>query len=393
MEHKKYSGEKPATFFAPAERVNASELARQRAAVAGNPLFDVLQEAVDGFLMVLNRQRQVLAANRALLEFAGAEDESAILGRRPGEVLGCIHAESGPSGCGTSRFCATCGSVLAILTSQQEGRPVVRECLATLSGAGKFRAREFRVRATPVHANGDEFTALVFSDISSEKRRDALERMFLHDIINTASGVSGLSKVLTRIDAPSKPDIAQRIATLSRRLIEDVKTHRCLAEAERGEMRLTPREVSPEQILALLAGIFERHESTADKQLVFEQARRPSDDDDAPAAGYTLSVDVSLLLRVLTSMVKNALEATEPDHTVRVWYERRGDHHVFLVKNPGSIPESTQLQIFRRSFSTKGEAGRGIGTYSMKLFGERYLGGKVSFASDPEHGTVFWIEL
>jgi sensor histidine kinase regulating citrate/malate metabolism len=50
------------------------------------------------------------------------------------------------------------------------------------------------------------------------------------------------------------------------------------------------------------------------------------------------------------------------------------------------------LQIFQRSFSTKG-AGRGLGTYSIKLLGERYLHGTVSFASSAEQGTIFQISL
>ena len=38
-------------------------------------------------------------------------------------------------------------------------------------------------------------------------------------------------------------------------------------------------------------------------------------------------------------------------------------------------------------------AGRGIGTYSIRLLGERYLGGRVSFDSTPEAGTTFRIHL
>mgnify|MGYP006293419399 CR=1 len=40
------------------------------------------------------------------------------------------------------------------------------------------------------------------------------------------------------------------------------------------------------------------------------------------------------------------------------------------------------MLLFKRSFSTKG-VGRGIGTYSMKLFGEKYLKGKVDFKNSP----------
>jgi sensor histidine kinase regulating citrate/malate metabolism len=51
----------------------------------------------------------------------------------------------------------------------------------------------------------------------------------------------------------------------------------------------------------------------------------------------------------------------------------------FSVWNAGGIPKPIALQIFRRSFSTKATKGRGLGTFSMKLFGERYLGGTVRF--------------
>jgi sensor histidine kinase regulating citrate/malate metabolism len=52
------------------------------------------------------------------------------------------------------------------------------------------------------------------------------------------------------------------------------------------------------------------------------------------------------------------------------------------------MPRAVQLQIFQRSFSTKGN-GRGLGTYSMKLLSERYLNGRVTFKSSSRDGTVF----
>lgn len=51
-----------------------------------------------------------------------------------------------------------------------------------------------------------------------------------------------------------------------------------------------------------------------------------------------------------------------------------------------------QAQVFQRSFSTKGND-RGLGTYSMKLFGENYLKGKVYFQSDADKGTTFFLAL
>jgi sensor histidine kinase regulating citrate/malate metabolism len=65
----------------------------------------------------------------------------------------------------------------------------------------------------------------------------------------------------------------------------------------------------------------------------------------------------------------------------------------FSVHNAAVMPPEVQMQVFQRSFSTKSEAGRGIGTHSMKLFGERYLGGDVRFISGEPEGTTFSITL
>ena len=70
-----------------------------------------------------------------------------------------------------------------------------------------------------------------------------------------------------------------------------------------------------------------------------------------------------------------------------------GEDVEFSVHNPGVIPAEVQQQVFKRSFSTKAAKGRGIGTYSVKLFAESYLGGTVGFESSPEVGTRFFVRL
>jgi sensor histidine kinase regulating citrate/malate metabolism len=51
------------------------------------------------------------------------------------------------------------------------------------------------------------------------------------------------------------------------------------------------------------------------------------------------------------------------------------------------------MQLFQRSFSTKAATGRGVGTYSMRLLGEQYLGGRVEFTSREPDGTTFTLIL
>jgi signal transduction histidine kinase len=94
------------------------------------------------------------------------------------------------------------------------------------------------------------------------------------------------------------------------------------------------------------------------------------------------------LSRVLGNMLKNGLEAVQQGERVTIGC-RPGDRKAeFWVHNPGVMSENVRLQVFQRSFSTKG-TGRGLGTYSIKLLTERYLRGQVSFRSGEGEGTTF----
>ena len=108
------------TFFAPAERADAESLQDLSERISRHPHLSILLEAIPGFGVLLNPQRQILAANRRMLDLVGASCPKEILGRRFGEAIGCIHSAEAPSGCGTGRSCAFCGAGTAILESQQE---------------------------------------------------------------------------------------------------------------------------------------------------------------------------------------------------------------------------------------------------------------------------------
>lgn len=94
----------------------------------------------------------------------------------------------------------------------------------------------------------------------------------------------------------------------------------------------------------------------------------------------------------MLNLLKNALEASTTGETIDIGCSLSNQTIVFWVKNSGAMTESVKSQLFQRSFSTKG-SGRGVGTYSVKLLTERYLGGKVDFQSSIQEGTIFYIYL
>ncbi len=361
-----------------AAKTTPQDIDRQTRLLAGQKLLGILPDVVPCILMVVNKHRQIVFANERLLDLIPPEQRQAgILGRRPGEVLGCVHAFENGEGCGTTESCSFCGAVTAMLAGLHGGGRV-EECRMIRANGD---ALDLRVWTTPLALDGEPFTIFAALDISHEKRRQALERIFLHDIGNVASGLKWYSELLER-GAPDKSrEFHEAIGQLSRELLDEIDGQRTLVRAESGDLVLTPERLRTRQLLQEAVELYSHHPVSHERHLRV----------DPDAEDIAVTSDRTLLLRVLCNLIKNALEACRADQTVTVGCHQPAGAVEFWVHNPGVMPRGVQLQIFQRSFSTKG-VGRGLGTYSIKLLTERYLHGRVSFTSTADQGTTFKVQ-
>jgi signal transduction histidine kinase len=363
------------TAFAPAERASADVLDGQARLVQGVEQIGRMLDAITEIVLILNPQRQIVYGNRNAIELLGLDGPGQVLGKRPGEALACIHACEAPGGCGTVEFCSTCGAVEAILAAVQ-GRSSVKEC--RVDRGADHEAMDLRVRATPLMLDGQRFTVFAAADISHEKRRRVLERVFFHDVMNTAGGLNMLVEHLVRKAEPPTRGAAIEIAHGVNQLVEEIASQRDLMSAESRELGVRPILVSSRQLLDQAAQNYRHYESLAGVAVKVDEQSHD----------VAMKTDCGILGRVLGNMLKNALEACRSGQAVLAGCRAVDGGVQFWVHNPSFIPREVQLQLFQRSFSTKG-AGRGLGTYSMKLLTERYLKGQVSFTSTPEAGTTF----
>ncbi len=372
--------DKKATQFAPAERATFETLQYQQSLFADAGFMLEVMDAVPDGLVILNEQRQVVYGNSAFCQ-AVQIDGAAAIGLRPGEALNCIHAFESEGGCGTTEFCSTCGAVRAILNSQT-GVKDIQECrIIRQSDDDTEDALDLRVWATPFQLNGDKFTIFAVNDISNEKRRRILERVFFHDIRNTAGAIQGLAELVAMAEDPAELkefDFSGLLDQASHQLLDEIEAQRQLLAAENEELELEPRQIQSLMLLQDVKKIYERHVVSEGR---FIQV-------DPQSENITMMTDPALLKRVVGNMVKNALEACKSGEAVTIGCDRFGEFIRFWVHNPTYMPRDVQLQVFQRSFSTKGN-GRGLGTYSMKLLSERYLKGRVTFRSSSQEGTVF----
>ncbi|NTW85673.1 MAG: HAMP domain-containing histidine kinase, partial [Holophagaceae bacterium] len=361
-------------------RATPTEVAGQAELCLGDLVARAVLEAVDTYAVIMNEQRQIVAANPILIEALVREGVADQQGSRVGEAIECIHRAEGPDGCGTARACGRCGMMDAVAAAQRTGQAATSEWLISIRREGRWEAREFNVRALPLSVAGQGLMLVTFQDISSTKRRDALERVFIHDLMHSLEGLQGWVDMLQ--GAGAEPAVvAERLLDVAGHLKAEVESQHRLLLAESGEVVVDLRLVSPEQILGRL------EESLAPEARA-RVLRLPS-----PAQTAPVRTDLAILCRVLGNMVQNALEALPPGGQAKLWYQVCSGQPTFFVQNPGCMAPEVVDRVFQRSFSTKAARGRGLGTYAMKVLGETVLGGKVGFTTNWEEGTRFHIEL
>ncbi len=367
------------TAYAPAVRASRHTLKNQSQLIKHNNILTQVADSVSSLVVVLNKERQIVYGNKAFLDMLGSSASESLIGKRPGEAINCMYSSQSEGGCGTTQFCSVCGSVNAILEAQQ-GTQVTKECRIITS---ENDAMDLKVTATPYYLNGEQYIFFAIADISNEKRRQTLERVFFHDILNSAGGISGLSSIMPLIsDMDEMTKTAEIINRAASFLVDEINSQQVLTAAESGDLVLSFSQIESLTILKELGELYSQHEVIRDKLLSI----------DKNAVSGQAITDVVLLRRVLGNMVKNALEASSPGGKVTLSCSQIEEAIRFTVNNEVYMSREIQFQLFKRSFSTKG-IGRGIGTYSMKLFGEKYLKGKVGFESTENDGTTFFIEI
>ncbi len=368
------------TQFLPGPRDTGAALAAQVALLESAVELRLLRDLPLAAL-ALNDKRQIVWMNARAAVIIGPVDG---LGMRPGEALRCSHASSAPAGCGTTSFCAFCGAASAIMQALS-GTEASEECVIQRGSEALFEALNLLVWSKPFAAGGGNFVLFTIRDVSAEKRHEFLERLFYHDIGNTVAGIRAMVSLMeTDGDGGESacPDCMELLDSATEQLVEEIDSQRSLKAAEAGTLMPDMVPVELGALAMKTAALLKYTLYSRDVRLETVPAGRP----------VTVVSDPVLLRRVVGNMLKNAVEASSRGETVRLGVEERDGRGVVWVWNPAVMADEARHRIFQRSYSTKGR-GRGLGSYSMKVLAERYLGGSVGFRSGEGEGTVFEVSL
>lgn len=370
------------TYHADGERLEGELLEKQLGYFKEKLLLTQVFDSSNVMTLILNKYRQCVFANKAFLKIFNLEYDSEVLGRRPGEILNCIHASTNISGCGTSLACRNCKAVNIMLQSMTVNEEASGEASITRNFEGFYKAINIMERVAPLVVQGETFYVASFIDASDTVRRRSLERIFFHDVINTAGALKGVLGLIREETPEHIKDDIKLVDYLAENLLEEILSQKQLLAAENDELAVDVKCINSIETLNSVANLYKRHEEAINKVIIIDEQ----------SISIDLFSDEVLLKRVLGNMIKNALEASKEHEAVMLGCKKVGNKLEFWVNNSSTIPNEIQYHIFQNSFSSKG-VGRGIGTYSMKLIGEKYLKGFVGFTSNEEQGTTFYISL
>ena len=341
-----------------------------------NPFLVKLMEAAPHISVILDEDRRIVFANRKLLDTLAISSFSRAFGSRLGDVFNCRCAAVGPDGCGSAEGCKLCGAYRAIEDSRNTLERQVRECRISTDGPDRNKAFDFRVISTPVEWDNRIYFLITVEDISHEKRKTILERLFFHDLMNAVNGISG---ALDLLKGGSRSDnVLDILESGVQAMTDTIRQQRQITLAESGDLTVNRKKTDAAELLERT--VINYRNSLFDQNMV--EINSPGNE------RIPVNTDPALAGRVLTNMIKNAVEANGNRGAVKAGVRKDKDHVEFYTWNPEFIDRDVQLQIFERSFSTKGRD-RGLGTYSMKLIGENYLDGRVTFTSLENEGTTF----
>lgn len=339
-----------------------------------------LIDSVPSPAIILNNERRIVFYNNALAKAISENRKSMILGRRPGELLHCCNSRK--NWCGESPPCSECGALRAI-KSAIGGEASEEECMLLAKIDGKVKAYTFKVTASPISIKKEKYYIIHLTDISDIKHKEMMEKVFLHDLLNSVNGIANAGTLIREdITKKEQQELAAMIVERAHYLASEINAHRLFISAETKQLEVYNEPVAISELINSVCFFYK--DSLLAKERNISLSWEIED--------FKLTTDKRILHRIIENLIKNAFEASPDNGKVKVLACQDGSNALITVSNMGTITLTVAHQIFKRSFSTKGP-GRGLGTYSVKMFTENYLRGRVWFDSSQDDGTNFYIEL
>lgn len=297
----------------------------------------------------------------------------------------------------------TCCAIILVLFIARGIVEPLRQLTGTARsfGAGDLHSRAEVSAGSPVRELGETFNQMADRIVAREERQKELDRLksefvssVSHELRTPLTTIKTLTHVLES-DLVSQSERAEYLRTIAEecdRQIDFVQNLLDLSRIESGALRITLKEADLDAILHECVEANYRAALAREIDLKLEKTAA-----DAPPA-FT---DASVLRRIVSSLIENAMKYTPENGSINVSAERHDGHIAVIVADDGcGIANADLPHIFEKFYRGKPlksegtdescapeneTSGIGLGLYLVKSLVEQ-IGGEIS-AESPARET------
>ncbi len=222
------------------------------------------------------------------------------------------------------------------------------------------------------------------SKLAKSEREQAWREMakqIAHEIKNPLTPMRLSTQSFERKFDPKDPDIKQKVSEFSKSMIQQIDTLSAIATAFSNFAKMPVQKTEQLNMVEVIKSALQ----IFSEDYIHFSCKKEE---------ITTQWDKSQLIRVITNLVKNAIQALDenPDKKVDVTlYEDAKNNIITVADNGKGILEKDKKKVFEPKFTTK-SSGMGLGLAIVKNIIEIY-GGTIDFTSEVNVGTVFKIVL
>ena len=262
----------------------------------------------------------------------------------------------------------------------------ITKSLKTISDKINATRLEKRNKKIDIESSSEEIATLVtsYNSMIDELEESAVklatserEQAWRDEIKNPLTPMRLSVQNFQRKFNPEDPNIHQKVDEYTKTLIQQIDTMSSIASAFSNFAKMPAQQnetLNVVNIVKLALDIFS-------EDYIFFLA-----DEEEIIAKF----DRTQLIRVVTNLVKNAIQAIpdnrEPKIIVKVKSEK-DRVNIIVIDNGVGISEENTIKVFEPKFTTK-TSGMGLGLAMVKNIVETY-NGSITFTSDKDTGTVF----
>ena len=248
------------------------------------------------------------------------------------------------------------------------------------------------VHTSSILHNGKTLVMSSIQDITELRRleqiRENVEHIIQHDLKSPLNGLINFPFLLLE-DENLTQDQREMIAMVGRaasKILNLINSSLEMHKVETGTYRLRPEPCNPMLVLRdnadiLAMGLHIKRERIKIQDMI-----------DAQEGGISIRTDKMLFDLVVMNLMKNAIEASDPDTSVLVDLSVQQDKLVLSISNSRPVPVEVREKFFEKYATAGKRAGTGLGTYSAFIM-TRAMGGSIDMETSDEKGTKVTVRI